>query len=175
MRNVFLYLSITILFMQPSFVLSEDFDFGEEEEQSEQTALKDDESFSLPLRGKVGFDAGRQVGKDHERWIKLGPSVHLFMDWHGEFGTLYSEGSFFYNRSFQIEKDHQETIDHYEKQALIRELYYKKSFSSWSLTLGRTMTIWGKNDLISILDVASPIDQSELFFCQSRRCSSWSG
>lgn len=159
MKRYFILLSTLLL--HPLCLIAEDFDFGDDND----TNISKNE-VTIPIRGKIGIENGRQYSQDATRWIKLGPSANFFLDWHTSFGTIYSESSYIHNIAYRTEKDSSRTIDHYENYGEVRELYFKRSNSTYSLTLGRSIIVWGKNDLFSILDVASPLDQSELFFAK---------
>ena len=122
-------------------------------------------SSGLPFRGKLGLNFARQTGQP-ERWIKQSPYLNGVLDYSSDWGSLYGEGTLSYNAAFEQEGDLEETIDHYEQERILRELYYKKSFGDFTLSLGKMTVVWGKGDLLSVLDVVSPKDQTELFYAR---------
>jgi hypothetical protein len=177
--------------LSPTYVLAEDdYDFGDDNEASEapastttdnSTEIKADESqvadegnnivqeeeapFTLPYRAKIGFYLGRQTGTPM-RLVKMGPAINNIIDYSSEFGTLYAEGDITLNHAYQYQNDSARIQEKYEKQAVLRELYYKKSAGNASLTLGRNIVVWGAGDFLSVVDLVSPSDQSELFFAK---------
>ena len=64
------FLSIPI----PSFSSEDEFDFGVEEIENQQTNINQNSSFNFDLNGNILFKGTRLIGAN-KRWIDLGPSL----------------------------------------------------------------------------------------------------
>lgn len=135
-----------------------EFDFSFDEPAESKTG-------GLPIRGKLAIDLGYQFDSP-KRWQTIGPATQLIVDWNGEAGQLYSEMTARYNHAYQLESDSQNTIDEYRITSSVRELYWKRAFGDYTLTLGRAIVAWGKADLLPVIDVISPSDSSSLLFAK---------
>ncbi|MCW8983310.1 MAG: hypothetical protein OQK13_04630, partial [Gammaproteobacteria bacterium] len=135
-----------------------DFNFDE------QTAAEENQG-GIPLRGKVSFDLGYQFDSP-QRWQTIGPAAQLIFDWSGDAGQFYSEVTTRYNHAYSLEADSQPIIDKYRINNSVRELYWKRAFGEYSLTVGRAIVAWGKADLLPVIDVISPSDSSNLLFAK---------
>ena len=125
----------------------------------------EDATAGFPLRGKLSFDLGYQIGNP-KRWITVGPYAQLIVDKQSDYGQWYSELTVRNNYAFKIEKDAQNVIDRYQFDPVIRELYWKKAFGDKTLTIGKSIVTWGKSDLTSIIDIISPIDNAASLFAK---------
>lgn len=132
----------------------------------ETTVSADDSKNAIPLRGKISFDLGYQFGTP-ARWQTIGPSAQLIFDWSGDAGQLYSEFTGRYNHAYRLESDPQAIEDKYRINNSLRELYWKRAFGDYSVTVGRAIIAWGKADLLPVIDVVSPSDSSNLLFAKA--------
>lgn len=138
-----------------------DFDFNEP---------AGDDKTGFPLRGKIAFDLGYQLGSP-TRWQTIGPSTQLILDWSGEtgginIGQVYGELTSRYNHAYRLESDPQTIENKYKLNNNLRELYWKRAFADYSVTVGRAIIAWGKADLLPVIDVVSPSDSSQLLFAK---------
>lgn len=138
-----------------------DFDFGDFEEEG-RGAAEEASPLTLPLRGTLALESAYQTGDP--RWIRLGPSLHLILDASTKLGLFYGEATGRYNGAYRHEGDSEETIEGYELEGVLRELYWKKSFSFFTVTLGNVMTVWTKADILPVTDVVSANDMTQSFF-----------
>jgi hypothetical protein len=166
MKNI---LTLIILFLLPLAPLSSpaetDFDFDAENENKSGTHSEEETGTGFPLRGKVSMESVRQI-EGPSRWIRLGPALHLIFDYNSAPGLFYAEITGRYNRAYRLEGDSGYTIKNHEKELVLRELYWKKSFGAVTLSAGNIMTVWGKADLLPVTDPVSAIDRSEYFFAR---------
>ena len=157
------WLLLICLLLPETSVFSQDddgddeFDFGDESEVELES--------SSPVRFKVGLELGQQIGNP-ERQMMEGLSVQGIFDWASDWGQVYGEGTGSYNRAWASEDDHQDIIEEYEVERVLRELYWKKSYGDFTLTLGQGIVVWGKGDFLSVLDLVSPQDLSRSFFAK---------
>ncbi len=162
--KIFVTIILFIAFLPAAGLFSQDdFDFGSETGSETSVGDTGEKSrFRFPLRGSINAETARQTGDP--RWIRLGPSANLIFDASSQAGLFYSEVTARYNSAYGIEEDSQETIDGYELEAVLRELYWKKSFGIFTVTLGKVMTVWTKADILPVTDVVSPTDMTQAFF-----------
>ena len=124
-----------------------------------------EEEDGLPIRGKISFDLGYQLGSP-ERWITVGPYSQLIFDYQHESGQYYSELTIRNNHAYKIKNDPASAQDRYELDSVVREAYWKKAFADFTLTIGKTIVTWGKADLLPVIDVVSPIDNASSLFAK---------
>jgi hypothetical protein len=136
---------------------ADEFDFEEPAPQ------KSDSKFTLPVRGKAVMELGRQIDN---RFVFLGPFTALTLDHQASWGQIYGEGWARYNAAYRIENDSSYTRNGYEFEALMSELYYRKSFENVSVSVGKIITVWGKADILPVSDVISARDATKAFFAQ---------
>lgn len=144
-------------------ISAEEFEFEEQPAQQAGTASGASAMPKLPLRGKVSAELGRQIDN---RWVFLGPFLGLTVDHQSSWGQIYGESIFRYNAAYRIEKDSSYTRDGYEFEAILSELYWKKSFDNVTLSAGKIITVWGKADILPVSDVISARDLTKAFFAQ---------
>jgi hypothetical protein len=96
----------------------------------------------------------------------LGPFTALTLDHQASWGQIYGEGWARYNAAYRIENDSSYTRNGYEFEALMSELYYRKSFENVSVSVGKIITVWGKADILPVSDVISARDATKAFFAQ---------
>jgi len=159
-------LFLGLLLVMSAQGLASEFDFDEDfsdtpSKTDEKTASS--ETVSLPFRFYAGLNLGRQTGKP-VRWISQSLDLNTVLDWASSAGVIYGEANMVWNRAYRKESDPQETIDAWEKQGIVRELYWSSTFGALSLIAGRQIVVTGKGDFLSVLDLISPSDQSQLFF-----------
>jgi len=123
------------------------------------------ESTEIGLRGSLSLDLARQIGNPN-RWVRNGLSSQLILDRETQFGHLYGEATALYNAAYRLENDPQSIIDRYEVDGLLRELYWQKAFDQLSLTVGRKMLVWGKADMLPVVDMITPQDRSAALFAK---------
>lgn len=162
--------SVVLVFTLPiSHAIEVEFSLDESVEASSVDDAfgfeEEGESPEIPLRGKVSFDLGYQIG-DPDRWMTLGPFGQLILDWQTESGLFYSELTARNNNAFEVEKDKSNVINRYRFDPVLREAYWKKAFGDYTLTIGKSIVTWGKADLSQVIDVISPIDNSGFLFAK---------
>jgi hypothetical protein len=145
------------------------FDFGDVED-TKKVAQWEEKGQALNLNVLIAaeWNFAYQMSAGHRRWVNLPivPDTNWVIDWHSKVGTLYSEGNFLTNIAYTIEDDSQEVIDKYEKELFLRELYWKKSFDDYSFSTGVIKVMWGKADLLPVVDLISPSDQTKAIFAR---------
>ncbi|MDQ7075592.1 MAG: hypothetical protein Q9O24_10685 [Gammaproteobacteria bacterium] len=117
------------------------------------------------LRGSLSLDLARQIGAPN-RWVRNGVSTQLILDRETPIGHLYAEATGLYNAAYRLEKDPQAIIDRYEVDGLLREFYWQKAFAQFSLSVGRKMLVWGKADLLPVVNMITPQDRSAALFAK---------
>lgn len=136
---------------------------AQEFEFEETKTASAEKKFTLPIRGKVVSETGRQIDN---RWVFLGPFLGLTLDHQSSWGQIFGESVFRYNASYAIEKDSTYTREGYQFEAIPTELYWRKSFDKVTLTVGKLITVWGKADILPVSDVISARDATKAFFAQ---------
>ncbi len=159
MRKIFLTTLILITAPLPA----QEFEFEETKEATEEKTKKSSLLPKLPLRGKVSAEFGRQIDN---RWVFLGPFLGLTLDQQSSWGQIYGEAAFRYNASYSVEKDSTYVREGYQFEAILAELYWKKSFDNVSISAGKIITVWGKADILPVSDVISARDATKAFFAQ---------
>ncbi|MEZ4743226.1 MAG: hypothetical protein R3B45_12405 [Bdellovibrionota bacterium] len=181
-------ISLSILSLSSSIGFADDFDFGEESKSEhtpkqfeetkppiqknskdlyprrKNTRSKKKSQLLLPIKGDISLNLARQFEDKETRWMELGPAINSQLNWSGFLGSLNIEGSYFYNYAYEQEKDIEELQKESAEESILREAYYKKALGPISFTIGRTIIVWGKQDLLSVVDVVTPSNQAELFF-----------
>lgn len=151
-----------ILLAITTAIPAQEFDFEETKEAASEDKKKT--SFpKLPFRGKVSAEFGRQIDN---RWVFLGPFLGLTLDQQTSWGQIYGEAAFRYNAAYAVEKDSTYTREGYQFEAILAELYWKKSFDKVSISAGKIITVWGKADILPVSDVISARDATKAFFAQ---------
>jgi len=117
------------------------------------------------LHGSLSHDLARQIGSPN-RWVRNGLSSQLILDRETQFGHIYGEATALYNGAYRLENAPQSIIDRYETDGLLRELYWQKAFDQLSLTVGRKMLVWGKADMLPVVDMITPQDRSAALFAK---------
>ncbi len=145
-----------------SFAGSE-FQFDDESGDSIERGSDEGTGNGIPVRGKISMESARQTG-DPSRWIRLGPALHLISEYNSEPGLFYLEATGRYNGAYRLEDDSAYVINNYEKELVLRELYWKKSMGPVTLSLGNIITVWGRADLLPVTDPVSAVERSESFF-----------
>lgn len=146
-----------------------DFSFDQNQGNTDKNRGKEEKTegsvlTSFPLRGTLSLDFARQIGDP--RWVRLGPFLNLIYNQTGYLGQLYGEVSGRYNGSYRLEEDSQDTIHKYEWEAILRELYWKRNFGPITISAGKIITVWGKADIVPLVDVVSAMDMTESFFAK---------
>jgi hypothetical protein len=144
-------------------VPAQEFEFEEPKETPVEGERKKSLLPKLPFRGKFSAEVGRQIDN---RWVFLGPFLGLTLDQQSSWGQIYGEAAFRYNASYAIEKDSTYTREGYQFEAILAELYWKKSFDKVSISAGKILTVWGKADILPVSDVISARDATKAFFAQ---------
>lgn len=143
-------------FILLSALSAQEFEFEEAKEEKK-------DKLTLPVRGKVVAEVGRQVDN---RFVFLGPFMALTLDHQASWGQIFGESAFRYNAAYAIEKDSTYTREGYQFEAVPTEFYYRKSFEKVTLTAGKLITVWGKADILPVSDVISARDATKAFFAQ---------
>lgn len=134
-----------------------------QEFEFEETTEEKKDRLTLPFRGKLVSEMGRQIDN---RFVFLGPFLGLTFDYQSPWGHFFGEGAFRYNASYAIEKDSTYTREGYQFEAIPTEFYWRKSFDKVTLTAGKLITVWGKADILPVSDVISARDATKAFFAQ---------
>ena len=151
---------------QPALAQDE-FDFGEEALQSSESELSQNGDGGFPVRFRVGLGLGYQTGGE-ERWIRMGPFLGADLDLNSDWGSFKGELSASMNHAHTLEEDPGSAVNRHALESEVRELYYSKSFHLVSLIAGRKIVPWGKGDFLTVLDVLTPKDETQLFFARPR-------
>ncbi|MEE2959837.1 MAG: hypothetical protein VYA34_03765, partial [Myxococcota bacterium] len=154
MKSIFF---LALLFF-PALGLADDFDFGEDYEEEQ-------ESWSFPFRGTFSSGVGYQIGEPQGLPL-LDLSTGLVLDWSGVWGQLAGEGDVKANFSHLLADRSQETIDTYTVVPIFREIYYSYAWAWGSLRAGKFMTVWSSGDLLPLVDVLTAQDLTQSFFAK---------
>lgn len=154
---------LTTLILVTAPLPAQEFEFEETKEATEEKTKNPSLLPKLPLRGKVSAEFGRQIDN---RWVFLGPFLGLTLDHQSSWGQIYGEAAFRYNAAYAVEKDSTYTREGYQFEAILAELYWKKSFDKVSISAGKIITVWGKADILPVSDVISARDATKAFFAQ---------
>ncbi|MDH5720876.1 MAG: hypothetical protein OEZ13_09735 [Spirochaetia bacterium] len=169
-KTVFIVLFILYL---PAVVLAQDenskddFDFGGETKSSvggnsSKKENKEEEKSSFSLRGSFALETAVQT--QEFRFIRLGPSFHLILDYPNSFASLYAEATGRINSAYYIEKDSKRVKKNYTFEVIGRELYLQKNMGMFTLTLGNKMVVWSQADILPVVDLISVADMTEALF-----------
>lgn len=159
-----------VLFLLPGrfpVYSQDDFDFGDSSDSAQ--AEKKDENpgvekskSTFSLRGSISAESSFQM--DPFRWIRLGPALHLILDFPNNVINIYSEATGRINPAYYIEDDSKEVKDNYTAEVILRELYFQKSVSFLTITIGNKMIVWSESDILPVVDLVSAADMTESLF-----------
>ncbi len=158
-----LFIALLLTLTSLSSFASDEFQFEDESEESFERGSDEESGNGIPVRGKISMESARQTG-DPSRWIRLGPAIHLISEYNSEPGLFYLEATGRYNGAYRLEDDSGYVINNYEKELVLRELYWKKSIGPVTLSAGNIITVWGRADLLPVTDLVSAVERSESFF-----------
>jgi len=158
---------------------------GFEEDENEETGFTDDTGFQqadlrqtetegvedrfILFGGFFKEDLGYSYENDetYPKWSKIRSILNLNIDfnltsewrakavWNGFYDYAYSH--------FGKENFSSDTLESYESESEIRDLFLDGALSSWlRIKIGRQIIAWGQSDVEQITDMANPRDLREL-------------
>lgn len=135
------------------------FDFNEIEPVEKQTRL--------PVSGRLTWEMSRQPDCP-DRWIRLGPYLNLIFDHTAEPGQLYFEGTGRINFSHRLENDSEKIRKKHETEFIPREIFWKRDFGRYTLSVGKIIDDRTVMDLLQVADKISIMNRGDTFFADPR-------
>ena len=81
------------------------------------------------------------------------------LDWHASLSSFY-DFAYDYNDDFDFK---QQTLDEYESQLEVYELYFNHAWrSNVKVKFGRQIIVWGNSEVDRIIDIVTPLDLREI-------------
>jgi uncharacterized protein DUF1302 len=151
----------------------EDFGFSDDSDSDELSSVQDETedaegrllSFGGFFKEDIGYSYEHEENQSDFSKIKsvlnLSLDLKVSEDWRmkGVWNSTYDYAYTYFGR----DKFTKETLDAYETESEIRDLYLDGSLSGWlKLQFGRQIIAWGESELEQIVDLANPRDSREL-------------
>ncbi len=158
--TIFICLFNIITSLQAQDISGDNFEdaFFEENEDEAKDGV------SLPLRGFVRTESSYQV--DNPRWILAGAGSNLILEWKTDYGKFYGQSDFRANAAYDIENDSEYMKKNYRFEVIPQELYWSKAWEDVTLSAGKIITVWGKADILPVVDVLTAKDMTQFLFAR---------
>jgi hypothetical protein len=121
-------------------------------------------NFSGYFAFDVGYSPQRQDNINLSKFrvstlLQLNMQLSHKLDWHASLSSFY-DFAYDYNDDVSF---NQQTIDEYESQLEVYELYFNYAFrSNVKVKLGRQIIVWGNSEVDRIIDIVTPLDLREI-------------